>query len=274
MAGISYHKTFNPPSNQKVVQRLENLENYIHVFYPSVRDWSYSIASNLDQSDVNKELHDYILSWQKTTNLNYGVVTYNNKSNYSGLAITDHLNFARNFDFYFPKKAGLYAYMHPIKKNPGPLKLTNMLFAELGWKSLFETTEVEVNWVTTEYFKSRYGKYAKKWKEIQDQMALSISNAKFIFEAESLSSFVLKNIYWVKPLYSDEEAIQNIPKFLEGGPQTISNGFYSEKDSFYQANFIGLNKSLGIQEALKNDWEHIFLKVKDLQIRRRMKNDI
>ncbi|MFS4492760.1 DUF4838 domain-containing protein [Maribacter sp. 2308TA10-17] len=273
LAGISYHLTLEAPSNTAMIKKLEELD-YIHIFYPSTRDWSYPINKNLEQSDINKKLHDSFNEWQKKTNFEYGVVAYNNKSNYSAIALTDHLNFAENLDFYFPQKGGLYSYMHAIKENPGPLQLTNALISEFGWKGPNEPSKMKAKLIIEKYFKNRYGKFAKKWNEIYDEMSLSVSNAKSIFEAESLSSFLFQNVYWAKPRFSQEEAISFIPKYLKGGFQKIPNGIYYDKEATYKANFIGLEESIGIHLRLEPIWKALIEQVNEDEIKKRMQEDI
>ena len=273
LAGISYHLTLEPPTNIEVVKKLEKLR-YLHLFYPSTRDWSHPIDKNLDQTDINKKLVNSYKGWRNRTDFNSGVVAYNNKSNYSAIALTDHTNFAENFDFYFPKKGGLYSYMHAIKDNPGPLQLTNILISDLGWKSSQENSDLIAKQTIDMYFENRYGKYAAVWKKIYDEMSLSVSNSKNIFEAESLSSVLFQNVYWAVPPFSKEEAISFIPKYRKGGPQNIPNGFYSKKGSTYKANFLGLDRSIKLQSGLKAEWDAIIEKVKNSKIKQRMQNDI
>ena len=273
LAGISYHLTLEPPTNTEVIEKLES-QNYLHIFYPSTRDWSYAINQSLDQSDANKRLYDSFNEWQKRTNFKHGVVAYNNKSNYSAIALTDHINFGENFSFYFPKKGGLYAYMHPIKDNPGPLQLTNALIAELAWKSRNEEAKSKALEVIDLYFNKRYGKFAKDWKGVYDLMSVSVSNAKNIFESESLNTVLFQDMYWADPPFTMEEVVTFIPYYRKGGPQKIPNGFEYKNGSTSEANFIGLDRSIEIQSQMKIKWNSIIEKVKDQKIKARMQNDI
>ncbi|WP_299430981.1 DUF4838 domain-containing protein [uncultured Maribacter sp.] len=273
LAGISYHLTMEPPTNMDVVKELENL-NYIHIFYPSTRDWTTAINYKMAESGANKRIYSTINLWKEKANFNFGVVDYNNKSNYSGLALTDHVNFASNFDFFFKNSAGLYAYMHPIKTNPGPLQLTNSLISDLSWKSFDEESETISRRTTKKYYKSKYGRWATQWSTIYDEMMLSVSNAKSIYELESLNTVLFQKVYWAVPPYSDEEAVKFIPLYRKGGLQDLPDGFYNDKNATIKANFMGLDESIKIHSNLELKWNSILEKVKNPNIRARMNNDI
>jgi uncharacterized protein (DUF3820 family) len=273
LAGISYHTTFGVPSNMSIVAELEK-RDYIHIFYPSTRDWTSSIRYSKEDDATNMQLKNAIDSWKKSAKFKYGVVDYNLKSNYSGIAITNHINIASDFDYYFQEDGELYGYMHPILENPGPLELTNSLISNLCWQQKFESNHEVQTKTVNHYFKEKYGPWAKEWQVIYNRIMYSVSNAKHIFESGSLSSVLFQNIYWSKPPFSDEEIDNLIPRYLDGGLQQIPDGYFNSMNKMISANFIGLDSSIKIQAEMENKWKGIVKKVKDPKIINRMNNDI
>jgi hypothetical protein len=275
LCGISYHMTMEPPTNRAVIKKIESLDNYIHIFYPSTRDWSFSIDSETEVSASNEKLRQNINEWKKRANFDFGFVDYNNKSNYAGVGLSDHINFGSNFDFFFDAEGGLYGYMHPLESNPGPLQLTNSLISELCWKDPIESTQKISTEVISTYFRKRYGKYQYKWKHIYDDMMRSVSNVKNIFGSESLSYVLFQNVYWKVPKYTDKSKIAEfISRYRKGGIQDLPNGFYHDKTSWIKTEFIGLDESIRIQALTETKWKTIFDNVKDPIIRERMQKDI
>ncbi len=273
LAGISYHQTLEPPSNLKITQQLET-KDYIHVFYPSTRDWTYALNNYNSKSHSNLKLLEGIDSWRVATNFKSGFVQYNYKSNYSGIAITNHKNFAADFDYFFPERSELYAYMHPVDENPGPLELTNALIANMCWKKPLENSKNIQEQVVLEFFDKKYGKWAADWRALFNQMMKATSNAKLIFEAGSLSSILFQNIYWAKPMFTEEEAFDLISRYRGGGEQNLPDGYTFSTEKFYATQFIGLDESIEILREQEVKWSTMFRGVKDLEIRARMQNDI
>lgn len=273
LAGISYHYTMQEPTNKAIVKSLE-AKNYLHIIYPSTRDWSYSIGIGTERSDENMKLTTAIDNWNKSADFQYGLVDYNLKSNYAGIAITNHTQIATDFDYYFQKNIALYGYMHPVKENPGPMELTNTLVSALSWKQTNETSSFISKINTKRYFKDKYGVWAEQWLDIYDKMMRSVSNAKQLFETGSLSSVVFQKVYWLKPPFSSVEVAKLIPKYLEGGLQHLPDSYTNSMENMKTANFIGLNQSINIQSDLEETWNTLIEGVNDKVILQRMKNDI
>ncbi len=273
LAGISYHYTMQAPENMISNSGLSK-NNYLHIYYPSSRDWSTSISHELENSTDNMSLTTSINNWSNNTDFSTGFVDYNLKSNYAGIAITNHHNIAQDFDYYFQHNVDLYGYMHAVKVNPGPLELTNTLISRLCWKPNSEISAMLVKEKTEAYFSDKYGTWANHWHEIYDQMMLSVSNAKQIFETGSLSTVLFQNIYWSKPPYSKEDVTKLIPRFLEGGVQEIPNGYTNSMYKMNAANFMGLHESIRIQAELEKKWNVIISQVNDKSILNSMNNDI
>ncbi len=271
LAGISYHQTLAPPSNKKIIKALAS-KNYVHLFYPSTRDWTYALNNNL--SPTNLKLSEAIDSWKKTANFSYGFVDYNHKSNYYGIAITNHINIASDFEYYFPKKDALYAYMHPVKDNPGPFELTNELISKMTWQQSSKQREELQEKIIIRYFQSKYGRWAEEWQHIYDAMMKAVSNSKHIFETGSLSSVLFQKIYWKRPPFKKGQVIELIEKYKKGGLQHVLDGYTNKKDEYGSSEFIGLNESLEMQRGLKEKWLSISRRVKDPAIRKRIMNDI
>ena len=273
LAGISYHQTLMPPTNKKIIKELET-KNYLHLFYPSTRDWTFALNTNKDLSPTNFNLSKAINSWKEVSDFTFGFVDYNHKSNYYGIAITNHTNLALDFDYYFPEEGGLYAYMHPIKNNPGPFELTNTLISEMLWQQPSDQNEHLQAKTTTRYFNSKYGKWSNEWNDIYNKMMLAVSNSKHIFERGSLSSVLFQKVYWAKPPFKDEQAIALIESFKEGGLQHLPDGYTNKMDELGSSKFIGLNESLATQQRLRKKWNSISKNVKNQTIQKRMINDI
>lgn len=273
LAGISYHQTLMPPTNKQIIKELE-AKNYLHLFYPSTRDWTYALNRNTDLSPTNFNLSKAIDSWKEVSDFTFGFVDYNHKSNYYGIAITNHTNIAADFDYYFQEKDGLYAYMHPIKNNPGPFELTNALISEMLWQKPADQNEHLQTKTTARYFNSKYGKWSSEWNDIYNKMMIAVSNSKHIFERGSLSSVLFQKVYWAKPPFSDEQAIALIKSFKEGGLQHLPDGYTNKMDELGSSKFIGLNESLDIQKSQKKRWNSIVKDVKNSAIQKRMINDV
>lgn len=273
LAGISYHQTLMPPTNKKIINQLE-VQNYLHLFYPSTRDWTFALNSNNDLSPTNFNLSKAINSWKEVSDFTFGFVDYNHKSNYYGIAITNHTNLAADFNYYFQEENGLYAYMHPIKNNPGPFELTNALISEMLWLKPDEQNEHLQAKTTSRYFDSKYGKWSSEWNDIYNKMMTAVSNSKHIFERGSLSSVLFQKVYWAKPPFKDEQAIALIESFKKGGLQHLPDGYTNKMDKLGSSKFIGLNESLDIQRNLKKRWTSILQNVKNPKIQKRMLNDI
>jgi len=274
LAGISYHYTMQAPTNKTIIKSINTSNNYVHIIYPSTRDWSSPISIKTEKSDENMKLITAIGHWNKSADFQYGLVDYNLKSNYSGIAITNHMQIAADFDYYFQQNIDLYAYMHPIKVNQGPMELTNTLISALCWKQKNENSSIIAKKNTKKYFNDKFGAWADQWHNIYDKMMLSVSNAKQLFETGSLSSVVFQKVYWSKPPFSSDEISKLIPKYLEGGLQQLPDSYTNSMQDMKTADFIGLNQSISIQSDTEKKWNTIINAVNDKAILLRMKNDI
>ena len=80
----------------------------------NIKDNEFNIGlitnNDLDNKQANKTIVDNIKIWQLKAELNYGVVEYYNYSIYSGLTLTDHLNFNENYEFLKVINSNLFRF--------------------------------------------------------------------------------------------------------------------------------------------------------------------
>jgi len=276
LAGISYFLTMLPPSNQSVVSELEGTE-YLHLFYPIERDWSGRLDTNLVDRDTTRRFLETRSAWQSVADLNYGVVDYHNLSTYAGVGLSDFPDFAANFGILTRDNLALYAYMHPLLKNPGPRRLTNRLLSRLAW--------MEVNAGTTEavlqdsgeklvqqFFDRRYGAHAAEWRAIHELMSRSVANAKEMFGINSFDWVLLQEVIWITPPYTGAQVAEFIPKFRSGGAQVLPT--VDSATEFIRASFLGLDDSLRLQQQAAQRWSELLQGPVPTDVRRRMEADI
>lgn len=274
LAGISYFKTQEPPSNQAVLRALET-RRYLHVFSPLERDWSGPLDVDPANRETNRVFLSDVESWGSLANLEYGVVDYHNLSVYGAVCLSDFQNFARNFETLTRDRDALYAYMHPILRNPGPRRLTNLLLAQLSWNELSGgtgTSEERAGVLIDSYFSRRYGRYAKEWREIHELMSLSVENAKELFGTHSLSWVLLQEQIWNPPIYSRAEAAGHISRYRDGGIQDLpaaSSGLQTVR-----ASFRGLDESIGLQRTALDRSAALLARELPRDVRRHMKSDL
>jgi hypothetical protein len=272
IAGLSYYLTMQPPTNAAVIASLESAD-YLHAFYPIDRSWSEPIDSGDLTSSANQAIVDSLAGWRSWTQLEYGVVDYHNMSAYAAVALDDLQHFAANFEHFTQGRPGLYAYMHPIERNPGPRRLTNALLAELPWRnrrSILENSEH----VTRQYFARRYGSYHAAWREVTTLMSQSVSNAKEMFGDDSLYTVLFHHVFWKPPLFDQARVPELIERFRLGQAQVLPSASTSSGGSVKRATFLGLNDSLRLHEQAKAQWTQILAEPLRPDIRRRMLDDV
>jgi len=277
IAGISYFLTMRPPSNGTVTSRLET-SDYLHLFYLIERDWSGRFDTDLSNRDANRRILEDLTAWQSAADLDYGIVEYHNLSAYGALGLSDFPAFARTFGLLTRDRSALYAYMHPLLKNPGPRRLTNRLLARLAWievpsdpdSALLDDAGAAL---VREYFQRRYGEHAGEWQAIHELMAASVENAKEIFGTNSLDWLLLQELIWSVPHYPLAEAADLIARYRTGGAQDLPARF-SGVDTI-RATFRGLDESMQLQDEAARRWTAL-LDGPSLpaDVRRRMQDDI
>lgn len=270
VAGISYFLTMEPPTNYEVTSELEGTD-YLHIFYPIDEDWSDVVNRNLDLRDSNRKLMQNLNAWQTAARLNYGVVEYYNFSNYAGLCLTDFRFLAGDYAVLTQDRTALFAYMHPLLKNPGPRRLTNVLLAKLAWQPLNDVATAGKR-ITQQYFARRYGRYATQWRQIYDLMAESVSNAKEMYGVNSLYWVLFQNLIWSSPPYSSTEAASFIVRYRIGGTQELP-GAYSRVTGDRES-FLGLDDSIHLQQLAQTKWSAILRQPIPQNIRARMDSDV
>jgi hypothetical protein len=285
VAGISYYQTMVPPASLQNIRFLEKA-NYAQVLYPIDRSWSGPINANLAQRTLNQELISTMRNWQTRANFSYGLVEYHNMSSYAGIALTDHLYFAENLQAYLSNVGEnldfLYAYMHPLLRNPGPRRLTNQLLATQSWSSGHKLEPKNVSQssqeITASYFHRRYGKYSKEWQGIYANIAKSVSNASEMFGTNSLQWLVLQKQIWAVPFYTQSEVCDLIGRYRLGGAQELagkfSKGAFFESNGLSRSSFVGLDESLRQQRRSIENAESAMRNVSDPLISSRMRADM
>lgn len=274
LAGISYFQTMQPPTNRSVVDSLEATE-YLHVHSPLERDWSGPLDTNLADRDANREFLSAFAEWQSFARLRYGVVDYQNLSVYGGLGLSDFPTFATNFEILTRDRSALYAYMHPLLRNPGPRRLTNLLLAKLAWTEPGvgnTAAAVLAEAAIKDYFVRRYGAYADEWRSIHESMSYSVENAKEIFGTNSLYWLLLQEQLWNPAIYPRAEAVQFIARYHDGGVQDLPAA--SSGIPFIRASFRGLDESLRLQSDATARWSALLDRPLPPDVRRHMESDL
>lgn len=273
IAGISYYVTWEPPTNLEIIRRLKNL-NYVHLFYTNQRSWSGRISQNLETQEANNRIIDSLTKWKVVFD-NTGIVEYHNYSVFSAVGVDDFEFAADNYEYLTENNTQLFAYMHPLLKNPGPRRLTNILFAQLGWEALSPKSNANSKAKNTRirYFVDRYGKYASEWCKIYALMSRSTQNVKEMFAENSLDWLLLQKIYWDSPRYTQKEVVALIPRYIVGGVQSLPT-FGDEDKGNERANFAGLRVSLLLQSFAKQKYHQLFEQATEEKIKHRMQDDI
>lgn len=276
MAGNSYYLTMMPPTNQKIIARLENAR-YLHIFYPIDRSWSGEIDSDLENRRANNKFVQSLAKWKAAAKFSYGVVEYHNFSVFAAVGLNDMQFFDYNFKVLTSARDGLFAYMHPLLKNPGPRRLTNYLMSQSSWfdpksDSRDKLVKNKSDQMTVNFFDKRYGKWSSPWREIHELMAHSVKNAQEIFGHNSLYWVLFQHYMWNPAFYTPEECIKFIDKYLIGGTQELPARFSMPETTV--ETFIGLNESLKLQEIANTKWVKTLSDVTDLNVQRSMMSDV
>jgi len=275
VAGISYFLTMTPPTNPTVVAALQGAD-YLHLFYPIDRDWSGQFDIGLVDRDSNRRILHDMDAWRSKFTLRYGVVEYHNLSAYGAVALTDHLNLAANQSILSEGRSQLYAYMHPLLRNPGPRRLTNSLQAKLAWRDTsavesWSTLAERAELVTQDYFVRRYAEHAPEWRAIYDLMSKSVENSKELFGINSLFWVLFQSFIWTEPFYTPGEAAGFVGKYRAGGVQDLPaafSGLVTER-----ATFRGLDESLALQVQARGRWQTVLSGRMDASTRARIESD-
>jgi Domain of unknown function (DUF4838) len=275
VAGISYFLTMRPPTNEAVIRRLEK-SDYLHLFYPIERSWAGDIDANLANRDTNRQFIADLAAWKLIAKFDYGVVEYHNFSAFAAVGLTDFQHLAHNFETLVAGREGLYAYMHPLLKNPGPRRLTNYLLSGLGWHASNvkdrEPTRALTQRLNSQYFVRRYQQIAVSWREVHELMAQSVENAKELFGTNSLYWVMFQKLIWTDPFYSTSDAIGLIGKYRVGGTQDLPakfSGLNTVRESF-----VGLDESIRLQEQARIKWQAAIIGTIDREVLTHMESDI
>ncbi len=273
LAGLSYFHTVKPPTNQAVVTELAS-RDYLHLFSALERDWAGPIDANLQGRAANQEFVSELEKWAAVARLRYGTIDYHNLSVFGGVAVTDHLSFAKNFEFLTRDRNSLYVYMHPVLRNPGPRRLTNALLSRLAWGEIgvsFSADDV-AEAVTRQYFARRYGTHADAWRAVYDSMARSVDNAREMFGTNSLSWVLLQEQIWIPAFYSRDEAAAYVALYRAGGTQELPARFSNAQ--FQRASFRGLDESMRLQGEASSRWRELLDGPLPGAVRSRMESDV
>lgn len=276
LAGISYFLTMRPPTNRAVIRELER-SDYLHLFYLIERDWSGRIDTDLADRDANRTIIQDLSAWQSAAAFNYGIVEYHNLSTYAGLGLSDFPYFAENFQLLTRNRSALYAWMHPLLKNPGPRRLTNRLLSKLAWVDADADAVAGLppdagKTLVQEYFDRRYGAHAAEWRAIHELMSQSVENAKEMFGTNSLLWILFQEHFWAVPPYTLAQAAGFIPMFRGGGVQELPGAFSDVKS--VRATFRGLDESIQLQEQAARRWTAVLDDSLPPVVRRNMESDV
>ena len=272
LAGMSYFRTMQPPTNRTFTDQLEGCD-YLHLFYLIERDWSGSLVSDLEARDTTRQMLENLRAWAAFTTVASGVVEYHNVSTSGGVAVTDLAYLADNYRTVMSGKNGLYAYMHPLLTNPGPRRLTNALLAKIAWNEVnTRQPSVAPSTVTSSYFGDRYGSHASAWQEVTELMSRSVENASQMFGLNSLFVVLFQEQIWSEPPYSRTDANSFIAQYRAGGHQQLPGG-YSGRDAIAES-FRGLDESIAMQDRARAQWETVLAELMSAEVRARMQSDV
>ena len=272
LAGMSYFRTMQPPTNRTFTDQLEGCD-YLHLFYLIERDWSGSLVSDLEARDTTRQMLENLRAWAAFTTVASGVVEYHNVSTSGGVAVTDLAYLADNYRTVMSGKNGLYAYMHPLLTNPGPRRLTNALLAKIAWNEVnTRQPSVAPSTVTSSYFANRYGSHASAWQEVTELMSRSVENASQMFGLNSLFVVLFQEQIWSEPPYSRTDANSFIAQYRAGGHQQLPGG-YSGRDAIAES-FRGLDESIAMQDRARAQWETVLAELMSAEVRARMQSDV
>ena len=275
VSSSSYFLTMQPPTNQVVIDRAQQL-GYLHLFYPIDRSWAGAIDANLVDRDTNKKLFEALAAWKSVAKLNYGVVEYHNLSSFAAVCVSDAAYLSHNFEALSTGREGLFAYMHPLLANPGPRRLTNYLLSKMAWKVIgtgntsmpSERSQRSI----ADYFERRYGAMAASWREVSELMARSVENAKELFGTNSLYWVLFQKEIWGSPFYSTIETAQLIGLYRAGGSQKLPGRFSGIET--VRESFLGLNESIRLHQLAQSKWLVILENTIETDVTARMQNDI
>jgi hypothetical protein len=277
LAGISYFLTMLPPTNSVIIRKLEAID-YIHLFYPIDRSWSGQVDAHLIDRDANRKVIADMRAWRGAAKLSFGLVEYYNSAMYAAIDLSDFPQIDTNFLTLSLDGDALYAYVHPLLKNPGARRLTNRLLSRLAWKELpshdnatgLPSAAGEA--LIQDYFARRYGIFAPAWRAIHELMAQSVDNAQEMFGINSFYWLLCQELLWTPPVYTRSQVADFIPIFRKGG-RTELPGAFSNLISV-RAVFRGLDDSLQKQERAAQGWMNILVDSVPAEIRRRMESDV
>jgi hypothetical protein len=205
--------------------------------------------------------------------INYGVVEYYNYSFYSALGLNDYIFLPSNYEFLIKNGDSLFAYMHPIKENPGPFRLTNILLSKLAWSDLQnEKSSIGAKEIIRDFFKDRYGDFADEWENIYRLMSESVQNAKEMFLMNSLADCLFQDILWSRPPYKVSQILNFMPFYLKGGKQSLPARFSGMSTA--KEVFRGLDESIELQNQAAHRYEEVLTKKIPKEVRRRMESDL
>ncbi|OEG74536.1 hypothetical protein BEL05_19060 [Shewanella colwelliana] len=264
LAGISYFNTWKAPINGFSYSFAKN--SYIHLFYLNERTWSSPLYEDLEVHESNRRITENLSSWSAIQGVEFGTVDYYNYSSFSAVGLSDHLNFQETYDSLGSINDGLVAYMHPLKTNPGPRRLTNQLISKLTWQ---DTGEVNSLTISERYFNDRYGSYSDEWQAFYKTYSDAIDNAKEMFAEDSLTYHLFKGIFWGEP-WTDND-INIIHQFRTGGLQSIPVLFQNRN---LLERFRGLDESVDMLNDIVFRSERLISQVDDLNIKNNMSHDL
>lgn len=268
ICGLSYYATWNLP-DLKYLKYLSN--DYFHIFYLNQRSFSEPILTKHHKCENNVKIATAIKHWMELgtrTKVKFGVCEYYNYSVYGGLAKTFQDIIPADVKAYHDLGCRFFAYMHPLNGDPGPRRLTNRLLSTLTWN--IQLTGENVN---KDYFEKMYPEIENELREIYSLLDNALSNIKEMFGEDSLSYNLFQEHYWSSPPYTENQILEHIPKYLEGGSQYLPGKFSSVKD--YRVSFVGLEQSIVQLQQCIDRLEEIFHKSSlDSKVCQRLAADI
>lgn len=260
IAGISYYLTWEPPTNLQVIAQLEDLDNYVHVFYLNERSYSEPISASPNASAKNAQIEQDIQAWNNLADLKYGVVEYYNYSIYSAVAVTDAEHFAQNFQYFKANAGSLVAYMHPNRNNAGPRRLTHTLTSKLSWTEYDHTTNQFAAQpappVTNQYFIDLFGSNAVQWQQVYDDVASVVSNVSEVMRY--CRAVIFNEDIWATPPLSNPEMLAQLQNCRDGGEQQLQDLPFTTQ---FATSFIGVDDSLAMLATAEQDWQTLLQNV-------------
>lgn len=241
LAGISYYDTWQIPDADalKVLEASPSRLRLEHYFYLNERSFSTPLMSE-HAGTWNTRIRHRLGEWTRDLaklKMRWGIVEYYNYSVHASLPGI-HSFLVDDAEAYAGIGASLLSYMHVVRGEMGPWRLTNRLLARSGWGAT-STSEVR-----DDYFRGLYGPAAARVGRAYARLERALSGIKEMLSGQSTLTLQTLRLRSAKGT-SRQEKSSAIARFLAGGPgpmPALGRGWMVTPP--VEADFIGLDEAL------------------------------